>query len=214
VLWKLNLLLKMGYKPIKEPYSGTVFYRPTPRLRRLGWFARCFGPYQAQGAGVQIRLRGTGGLVCIDAGGLRLRKAPDPTTNFVMTLKKAKGVAIIHVAEDPQALRVTPLNASDHAAAPSSAVGSPGSAVAKCLVRDRDDSTLRLKAVVGIRNAKCRSDQIGPVLEVPVSAGAPSAHVLLGLGVADAPTIVAATAADRPVPFKLLNLTPNDINSL
>jgi hypothetical protein len=214
VLWKLNLLLKMGYKPIKERYSGTVFYRPTARLTRLGWFAGCFGPYQAQGAGVQIRLRGTGGLVCIDAGGLRLHKAPDPTTNFVMTLETGRGVAIVHVAADPQALRVTPLNASDHASAPSSAFGSPGSAVTKCLVRGRAGSALRLEAVDGIQNVRCRSDQVGPVLQVPVSGGSSTAHVLLGLGVADAPTIVAATTADRPVSFKLLNLTPGDINDL
>jgi hypothetical protein len=214
VLWKLNLLLKMGYKPIKEPYSRTVFYQPTPRLVRLGWFAGCFGPYQAQGAGVRIRLRGTGGLVCIDAGRLRLRKAPDPTTNFVLTLKKGGGVAIVHAAEDPQTLRVTPLSANDRAAAPSSAVGSRGSAVAECLVRGRRDSILRLKAVGGIRNARCRSDQNGAVLEVPLSGGASSAHVLLRLGVADAPAITAATTAGRPVPFKLLDLTPSDINGL
>ena len=57
VLWKLDLLLHMGYKPITEPDSTALFYQPTSRLRRLSWFAGCFGPYQARGAGVAVRLR-------------------------------------------------------------------------------------------------------------------------------------------------------------
>ena len=48
VLWKYNLLLKMGYTPVQDPVSGVVYYRPASRLKQLGWFAGCFGPYQAR----------------------------------------------------------------------------------------------------------------------------------------------------------------------
>ncbi len=213
VLWKYNLLLQMGYVPVPDPAASVVTYRPGPRLKQLGWFARCFGPYQARGAGVQVRLRGAGGLVCIDRDGLQLRKAPLARTEFVMTLGAGKGEVTVDFPTGPHFLVVTPLDGSDQRSAPASDLAHPRSAVARCLVHDGTITTLTIEAGSGRAGAACRLAPTGPVLEVPVVAGGSTAHVSLRLAVADSPTIVASRAG-RSVPFTLLNLTPGDIGNL
>lgn len=213
VQWEYNLLLHMGYTKVKKS-EGTVYYRPAPRLKQLGWFAGCFGPYQARSAGVAVRLRGAGGLACIDPEGLHLTRAPVPTTQFVMTLGQGKGEVSVRFKTTPRALRLTPLDGSDHAASATSDIVHSGSAVARCLAHDGGNDTLTLKAVPGHGGAKCRMTQAGPVLTVPVAAGESNAHVALSLAAANSPTIMARSSTGRSVPFTLLNLTPSDINSL
>jgi len=215
VLWKYNLLLQMGYTPITDPVSGLAYYRPTPRLKQLGWFARCFGPYQARDAGVDVRLQGPGGLVCIDGGGLHLSQAPDRTTNFVMTVRQGTGTAGVRFAANPHTLRVTPLRGNDHYWSSGSDIDRPGSSFARCVVRQHDGVTLTFRAVQGVGGGmQCRTVDGGPVLEVPVAAGESTAHVLIHLAAVDSPTIFAMSATERPVPFTLLNPTPSDVNSL
>ncbi len=213
VQWKYNLLLHMGYTQVKAP-NGAVFYRPGPRLKQLGWFAGCFGPYQARGAGVDVRLRGGGGLVCIDQGTLRLSQAPVPTTQFVMTLGEGKGDVSIRFETPPRALRVTPLDDNDVGTAAPSDIVHTGSAVARCLARDGGHDMLTLRGVVGHGRARCHMTQAGPVLEVPAAAGESNAHVSLSLAASDSPTIIARSNTGRSVAFTLLDLTPSDINSI
>ena len=54
VLWKINLMITMGYAPVRDASTGNLYYRPSPALKRIQWFSQCFGPYQAPLAGVQI----------------------------------------------------------------------------------------------------------------------------------------------------------------
>ena len=214
VVWKINLLLKMGYTKVKEPKSGAIFYRPSSRLKHLGWFAKCFGPYQAPSAGVRVRLRERGGLVCINSGRLHLSNAYWPVTDFVMTMAQGKGEATVRFAAAPHALRVTPLDGSDQPSAPVSDMLNPRSAVARCLTHEGSSTTLTIRAIQGRARAKCLVGDTGPVLNVPDTAGGSTAHVAIQLAFADSPTIVATSSNGRSAPFVLLNPTPGDINSL
>ena len=54
----------------------------------------------------------------------------------------------------------------------------------------------------------------GPVLEVPVAADESKAHVAIQLAAADSPKIIAKSSKGQSVAFKLLDLTPSDVNSL
>ncbi|MGD0380667.1 MAG: hypothetical protein ABSC30_11855 [Acidimicrobiales bacterium] len=213
VQWEYNLLLHMGYTKVKES-EGTVYYRPGPRLKQLGWFAGCIGPYQARSAGVEVRLRGAGGLACIDAEGLHLTVAPVQTTQFVMTLATGQGEVSVHFKTTPHALRVTPLDGHDRAASATSDIVHPGSAVARCLADDGGRDTLTLEAGGSAGGARCHMTQAGPVLAMPVTAGGSTAHVALSIAAANSPTIMATSSSGGSVPFTLLDLTPSDINSL
>ena len=214
VFWKYNLLLQMGYTPVQDPDSGVVYYRPTPRLKQLGWFAKCFGPYQARGAGIEVRVRGSGGLVCIDRGGLHLSQAPGPETVLDMTLDEGKGEATVRFATTPHILRVTLRAADDRPLSSGSNLIRAGSSVAPCLVHDGAHYTLTLRAVQGRSGVKCRMARAGPVLDVPAVTGESTAHVSVNLAATDSPTIVAVSRDERSVPFTLLNFTPSDVNSL
>ena len=108
-LWKIDLLLELGYTPVTDPVSGVVYDRPTSRLKQLGWFSGCFGPYQARDAGVDIRMSGSGGLFCIDHGDLHLRGAPGLTTDIVIALAEGTGEAALRFGAVRQILRATPL---------------------------------------------------------------------------------------------------------
>ncbi len=214
VLWKYNLLLRMGYTTVTDPVSGFVYYRPSPRLKKLGWFAGCFGPYQSRGAQVDVRLRGAGGLVCIDRGGLRLAQAPLSRTVFVLTLGVGRGAASVRFPRTPHTLIVAPLDGNDRRDSFASDISRPDSAVASCLAQDGTLHTLTLRAVPGRGGVTCRTTGGQPVLAVPVNIGGSTAHVSMTLAVADTPTLVATSGKGRPAPFTLLNLTPGDINSL
>ena len=214
VIWKLNLLLQMGYTPVKDPESGTIYMHPAPQLKDLGWFTGCFGPYQARAAGVQARVRGSGGLVCIDRGGLHLSQAPSPLTQIVMTLSNGKGEVSFRFATSPHTLRVTPLDREDRPSSSGSNIDRVDSSVARCLVHDASITSLTLEAGqrgVGIR---CRTPGNRPVLEVPDAARGSTAHVLISLSAVDSPTLDAVAKSGQPAPFRLLNLTPGDVNSL
>jgi hypothetical protein len=212
VLWKLDLLIRMGYAPLKDPDSGVVYYQPTPNLKRLGWFAACFGPYHAAGAGVDVRVRGEGGLVCINQGGLTLSRAPAATTDVVMTLAAGDGEVSVHLDSTSHTLRVVRLDGNDRAS--SSRSGIPGFrlAVTNCL--GRVTTTLTLRAVYPRRGALCQISATGPVLDVPVAEGESTAHVSIQLAAVDSPTLVATSRNGRLMPFTLLSPTPADINSL
>jgi len=216
VTWKLNLLLQAGYTRVKDdPDADETLYRPSPKLAHLQWFAGCFGPYQARGAGVAVRLRGNGGLVCIDAGSLHLTRAPLRHTQLVMTLVPGHGaVTLTFRRAIPRVLRVTPLDRADLAGGPPSDIGQYGSAVGRCLVSQAGTSSVTLRAAGGGDRVRCVVDGGRPVVEVPVSSGSDDAHVSLLVAAADSPRIVAASAAGSPAPFTLLDLTPGDINSL
>ena len=214
VLWKINLLLQMGYSPVKDPFSGALYYRPTSALRHLGWFAECFGPYQARGAGVEVRLRGTGGLVCIDRGDLHLSRAPAAKTEIILTLARSTAHVSLDFAAPPHVLRITPLAADDQPSAPGSDINRADSAVAKCLVLSDGSSRVTLEAVQGRGNPRCRQSIRGPVLEVPMIPGGSAAHVSIKIGVVDSPTLVASTRNGQADPFTLLDLTAGAVNRL
>ncbi len=214
VIWKLNLLLQMGYAPVNDPVSGAIYMRPAPQLKNLSWFAGCFGPYQAQGAGVAARVRGSGGLVCIDRGALHLSEAPSALTQIVMTLGEGKGEATLRFATTPHTLRVTPLDRDDRLSSSGSDIDRANSPVAKCLVHDGAATTLTLKAAQGRGGAKCRMTGGRRVLEMSDFAGGSTVHVLVNLSAVDSPTLVATSERGRPVPFTLLNLTPSDVTRL
>ena len=212
VPWKLNLLLHMGYAPVTDPDTGTVLYRPTARLRSLGWFARCFGPYQA-GDGVMVRLRGPGGLACIDGDALHLRSSYWPTTDFVVTLRNGAGVDL-RFAASPHTLKVTPLDSEDHASSPASDLGRPGSALGQCLTRAGAGSVLAIRTAHGAHNARCRVEGGSPVLEIPSPGDGAWAHVAIQVAAGDAPRITAVNGSGSPVRFTLLNPTPSDVKNL
>ena len=119
---------------------------PAPQLKDLGWFTGCFGPYQARAAGVQARVRGSGGLVCIDRGGLHLSQAPSPLTQIVMTLGNGKGEVSFRFATSPHTLRVTPLDREDRPSSSGSNIDRVDSSVARCLVHDASITSLTLEA--------------------------------------------------------------------
>ncbi len=214
VIWKLNLLLQMGYAPVKDPASGTIYMRPTRQLKDLGWFAGCFGPYQARAAAVQARVRGRGGLVCIDRGSLHLSQAPFPLTQIVMTLSSGKGEVSLSFATSPHTLRVTPLDSEDRVSSSGSDIDQANSLVAQCLVHHATTTTLTLEAGQNRARASCRTTGGRQVLVVPDSARGSTAHVLINLSAVDSPTLVASSKSGQPVPFTLLNLSPSDVNSL
>lgn len=211
VPWKIDLLIRMGYSPVRDPVSGIFYYQPTVRLKQLSWFAGCFGPYQAQGAGVDVRLRGAGGLVCIDQGDLHLSQAPGPTTDLVMTLAEGTGEATLRFATTPHTLQITRLDGHDQPSSSISDIARSVSAVAKCLAHDGTATTLTLLAVHGLGATRCHIGRVGPVLDVPVVEDQSTAHVLIQLAAVDSPTLVATSTSGRPVPFTLLNPTPADI---
>jgi hypothetical protein len=196
---------------VRDPVSGIFYYQPTVRLKQLSWFAGCFGPYQAQGAGVDVRLRGAGGLVCIDQGDLHLSQAPGPTTDLVMTLAEGTGEATLRFATTPHTLQITRLDGHDQPSSSISDIARSVSAVAKCLAHDGTATTLTLLAVHGLGATRCHIGRVGPVLDVPVVEDQSTAHVLIQLAAVDSPTLVATSTSGRPVPFTLLNPTPADI---
>ena len=213
-LWKVDLLLQMGYTPVTDPVSGVVYDRPTSRLRQLGWFSGCFGPYQARGAGVDVRVSNSGGLFCIDQGDLRLSQAPGLTSDIVMTLAKGTGEATLRFATTPHALQVTRLDGRDLASQSGSDSARSGLAVTQCLAHDGASTTLTLRSVHGQGAVNCHIAPAGRVLDVPVAAGGSTSHVLIQLAALDSPTLVATSRDGRPAPFTLLNPTPADIKNL
>ncbi|HYA69678.1 MAG TPA: hypothetical protein VED63_13180, partial [Acidimicrobiales bacterium] len=215
VPWKINLLLHTGYTEVTDPDSGTPLFRPSPKLADLRWFAGCFGPYQARGAGVAVRLRGNGGLVCIAAGSLHLTLARLPQTQLVMTLVPGHGAVTLKFRRAiPRVLRVTPLDRADLAVGPPSDIGDYGSAVGRCLASQVSTSSITLQAAAGVHGVRCVAAGGRAVLDVPVSQDASDAHVSLLVAAADSPRIVATGADGSSAPFTLLDLTPGDINSL
>jgi hypothetical protein len=201
VAWKLNLLLDLGYAQVRDPNTGTYYFRPTSKLSQLGWFEQCFGPWAANDAGVGARVRGAGGLVCASKGQLTLGQAPATSTTLVLTLREGAGDATLRLAAPPTVLRLTPLNDRDEVA---------GAAASTSLVRgclgsgedDRDELTLR--AVSGNGAWACTTGDDGPVLEIPVAKGA-TAHVALDIAAADVPAIKATTPDGTAVPFVISN---------
>jgi hypothetical protein len=196
VVWKLNRLLSMGYTPVPDPISEVTYYEPSSKLEQLEWFTGCFGPYRAPDADVDVRLRGAGGLVCIDEGALHLREAPGPTTELVMELRENGGQASVRFEEAPRALKVVRLDRDD---APS-----PTAPADNCLTHSAATTTLTLKAVEGDGAAVCRDGSDGRVLEVPVADGS-TAHVSVSLSAVDSPTIIAESADGTSVPFEVVD---------
>ncbi len=213
-LWKIDLLVRMGYEPVKDPVSGFIYYRPTPRLKRLGWFAGCFGPFQAQHAGVDVRLRGAGGLLCIGQGGLDLSEAPAPITELVMTLSEATGEATVRFTTTPHTLRVTPLDDRDRPLSFSSDVNGSRSAISECLAHDGTITALTLRAVHARSGLRCTSGGAGQVLDVPTAGDRSTAHVSVEVATIDSPTFVASSTTGNAVPFMPLDPTPTDIGRL
>ena len=213
-LWKIDLLLELGYTPVTDPVSGVVYDRPTSRLKQLGWFSGCFGPYQARDAGVDIRMSGSGGLFCIDHGDLHLRGAPGLTTDIVIALAEGTGEAALRFGAVPQILRVTPLDDRHLATQSDLDIARSGSEVTKCLAHDGATTTLTLRAVHGQGAVNCNIATAGRVLDVPVADGGSTSHVSIQLAALDSPTLIATSSNGRPVPFTLQNPSPADIKSL
>jgi hypothetical protein len=197
--WKINQLLSMGYTPATDPYSTVVYYRPSPKLAQLGWFAGCFGPYRAADAGVDVRVRGSGGLVCIDNGDLHMTKAPGPTTELVMKLREGNGQAVARFKKAPQTLNVYRLDSRDSV--------SPATPAPSCVNNYGSETTVTIKAVEGNGGVVCRQSAGGSVLEVPVAGGS-TAHVSLVVAATDSPTVVAQSTGGKSVPFKTVNPKP------
>jgi len=214
VPWKIDVLLKMGYRPITDPETGGTLYRPTAKLKELSWFAQCFGPFQARAAGVDARFRGFAGIDCIDQGALHQRKTIWPAFNVVVTLSKAGGAAGVRFAKMPKTLRVTPLDQGDQSASAPSDVRNPLSPVATCLIAAGGHRTLLMEASPSALRLKCVQGNEGPILEVPIVGRSSTAHVTIHLGKSDAPVVFAVTSQGRPAPFTLLNPTPANVGKL
>jgi hypothetical protein len=204
IAWKMNLLLTYAYDPVQDPATGAFYFEPGPKLSEFGWFADCFGPWEARDAGVAVRVRGSGGLVCAAKGQLGLSQAPAPSTTLVATLREGEGDATVRVAGPPTLLQVTRLNDQDEiAAAPESAA-----VVQSCLATEGKGRALTLRAVDGDGDWTCRTGNDGPVLELPVGKGG-TAHVALDVAAADSPAITASSSDGSYTPFVVANPTPN-----
>ena len=212
VPWKLNMLLQMGYARVAEPHSRFVFYRPTSKLTHMGWFATCFGPYQAQRAGVEVRIAGHGGLTCINQGSLRLSQAYYPT-DFVATLTPGGGMLEVRFDGLPQVLQIDPLDGHDNARGPAYNGKEAGSVVERCIVRTGTEFALAIRAVGDIRHTRCTITDGRSVLDVPAS-GSTEAHVRLQVSAVNTPTITALSQDGIQAPFRLLNPTPSTIRNL
>jgi len=198
--WKVNQLISMGYTPATDPFTGVVYYRPSSKLQSLAWFAGCFGPWRSEGAGVDVRVRGSGGLLCIDNGALALTKAPTAETEIILKLSEGEGQATVHFAKSPQTLKVTRLNGHGFVA--------PATPAPDCTATSGSETTLTIKAIKGGDAATCN----GSVLEVPVAGGS-RAQVALVVTATDTPKIDATAADGKPAPFATFNPTPGDIGN-
>jgi hypothetical protein len=197
--WKINQLLAMGYTPVTDPYSTAVYYQPSPKLKQLAWFTGCFGPYRAATAGVDVRVRGSGGLVCIDNGDLHLTKAPGPTTELVTKLREDTGQVVVRFDKAPEELGIYRLDSHDSL--------SPATAAPSCLNHYGSQTSVTIRPVAGNGGVVCRPGPGGSVLEVPV-AGASTAHVSIVVAATDGPTVVAQSADGKSVPFTTVNPNP------
>ena len=213
--WQLALLVRMGYLPVKDQYSGVVLYRPTSRLEQLRWFAGCFGPYQARGADVDVRIRGSGGLVCIDRGGLHLsaRHRPRRPTSSRRSVKV--GGRLAFASRQP----LTPLQ-SRHSTVTTGLHRSVRTLSNRTRPLPGAWSTVGLPSRLpsGLRWAEVPLGAawvtLDAVLEVPVSKGESTAHVSINLSVVDSPTIFATSKNGSLASFTLLDVTPADIKNL
>lgn len=215
-LWNVDLLLLAGYAPRRDPVSGAVYYQPTSKLKQLGWFANCFGPFRAQAAAVDIRLRGTGGLACIDHGALDLRLAPAATTTFIVRLTDGRGEVRVRFPVAPRTLRITALTAADTSHSPGPSIDQPDSAVARCLTHDASQAGSSLTVTTADSQGGPRCQLVGgkKVLEVPVAPSASSAHISIDVGASDFPSFAATSKSGRPVPFTVLDPTTSDVTGL
>jgi len=213
VPWKIDELLKMGYRSFTDP-SQNLLFRPTAKLEKLGWVSQCFGPFQARAAGIDARFRGFAGLDCIDQGALHQKKTIWPAFNVVATLANGGGDVGVRFARMPKTLRVAALDTGDQAASAPSEIRNPLSPVATCLVTRDGHRTLLMRASTSVQRLKCVLAQDGPILEVPIVGGGTTAHVSIHLGKADSPIVFAVTRQGRPAPFTLLNPTPANVNSI
>jgi hypothetical protein len=207
IAWKIDLLLSRAYEPVRDPTTGGYYYAPGPQLSTYGWFAQCFGPWEARDAGVAVRVRGAGGLVCAERDGLRLSEAPALSTRLVLTMRAGQGETRVHFAGRPTILQLTPLDGHDDVTAAQSGAA-VASVVDRCLAVDRKGArSLTLRAVRGDGAWSCRMADPGPVLEIPVAHGSAS-HVAIDLAATDAPTLTASAGAGRTVPFVIANTKP------
>jgi hypothetical protein len=208
-LSKVDLLLSMGYAPVNDPFSGVVYYRPTARLRQLGWFAGCFGPFQAPSAGLYVRLQS--GLVCAHSGRLDIRPMANSINKLVVTLNRDGGEATLHYQGNPDSLTVTPLNASDVRIA--GAAGDLDS-VRSCLSHVGATTTLTVRAVEGGGHVTCRKNLgTGPVLEIRAT-GDGVAHVSMVLPSDSSSSFTATTSSGGDAPITLLDPTPAEVKRI
>ena len=214
VYWKLNLLLSEGYAPVRDPRNGLILDKPTARLAGLGWFAGCFGPWQADGSGIEVRLRGTGGLLCLQGGALDLSRAPKPRTDVVLSVRPGARVVTVGFDDDPTSFRVTPLSAADVIAGSGSDVAHRGSAVARCLAVHGGAGELDIRASATRRRIRCVGTSGSRVLEVPVEPGASTAHVLLQVSAADDLSIGATGQNGAAAPFTTFDPGPGSAGGL
>lgn len=216
VFEKLNLLLDLGYTPVKDPSSHQIFYRPTSALKNLGWFAGCFGPYHA-GTGIEVRQEGIGDLVCLQGGALKVGDPyPDndfvswPTTTFVTTLPIDRGELQLRFSARPTYLRVIPLNARGQVTGRVSDVAKPRSAVARCLVTQGGSATLTLGTVNEKGAERCILRNGLPFLEIP-SGVSSTVYALIKVANAQEPALAALSSTGRPMPLSLLDPTPAEL---
>jgi hypothetical protein len=213
VPWKIDELLKMGYRSFTDQ-SQNLLFRPTAKLKKLGWVTQCFGPFQARAAGIDARFRGFAGLDCIDQGALHQKKTIWPAFNVVATLPDGGGDVGVRFAKMPKTLRVAALDTGDQAASAPSDIHNPLSPVASCLVTSDGHRTLLMRASSSVGRVTCVPGRGAPILEIPVVGSGSTAHVSIHLGKADSPVVFAVTHQGRPAPFTLLNPTPDNVNSI
>jgi hypothetical protein len=198
VAWKLNLLLTRAYESTANPENGALYFKPGPRLADYQRFGDCFGPWAAADAGVGVRVRGSGGLVCAKDGALQLSEAPAPTTELVTTVREGAGDAVLQFPDAPTTLQLAPLSGNDGVTSTSSA--DVASVVNECLVGAGKGRELRLRAVGGGGEWACTDG----VLQIPVGDGG-TAHVSVVVAASDTPSVTAETSDGDAVAFVVAN---------
>jgi hypothetical protein len=80
--WKIDYLIKHGYRALPDIRNGETFYEPSPKLRDVQGLYQCFGPYEA--GDLRIAVKEGGGLWCARKGGLDLVDGPNKTSELVL----------------------------------------------------------------------------------------------------------------------------------
>jgi hypothetical protein len=208
--WKTNYIVRAGYVPVQDLGSEDGFFAPGPALKHVQWLKNCFGPYQA--GALNITVRHSGGLWCVQPAALALLDGPAPTSELI--LRTARPASFdVRFGGVAGTITIAPTDSTNKAVISSATGGVEVSCNAKAATSPLSAKGFRVELDPHRRGTSCSTTAGQMRILVGSTGGDSTVSVSLVSDLASKPYLEHFSSGGASARLKLHNPTPSELGN-